>query len=346
MAIGSKENWRRLAVVLPAAAALVFVLPNPGVNSDVGGFGGSFDTAAPPPASPAADVWLVESADSYELYSNGLRVENEFTVPNEQRFFQLLDRQANMEPMPEWRSEPVGIVYHTTESPQARFAPEANHALRRLGRSLLKHVQDRRSYHFLIDRFGRVFRIVPEGDVANHAGNSVWAAGRWAYINLNASFIGIAFEAATDLSPGEPVVNAAQAHAGRGLTEVLRKRYDIPPNLCVTHAQVSVNPSNMRIGYHTDGAARFPWAALGLPDNYNLVPASLSDFGFTYDEVFETAMGASTWPGLSEAQGTLDRDASRRKVSPGEHRQWLKDRYRRLYSALRETGALDAEDGG
>jgi len=41
------------------------------------------------------------------------------------------------------------------------------------------------------------------------------------------------------------------------LTDMLRKRYGIPAGNCVTHAQVSVNPSNLLIGYHIDWASSF-----------------------------------------------------------------------------------------
>ena len=68
-----------------------------------------------------------------------------------------------------------GIVYHTTESDQARFTAEENARLKRIGKAVIGVVQQNHSYHFLIDRFGEVFRIVPESDVANHAGYSVWS---------------------------------------------------------------------------------------------------------------------------------------------------------------------------
>ncbi|PYT35600.1 MAG: hypothetical protein DMG58_01625 [Acidobacteria bacterium] len=56
-----------------------------------------------------------------------------------------------------------------------------------------------RLYHFVIDRFGRVFRAVAETDYANHAGHSIWADERHIYWNLNQSFVGIAFEAQTEV---------------------------------------------------------------------------------------------------------------------------------------------------
>ena len=40
---------------------------------------------------------------------------------------------------------------------------------------------------------------------------------------------------------------------------MLRAKYRIPESNCVTHAQVSVNPDNMLVGYHTDWSGNFPF---------------------------------------------------------------------------------------
>ena len=53
---------------------------------------------------------------------------------------------------------------------------------------------DRRSYHYVIDRFGRVWRTVPEGSIAFHAGFSVWGDRSALFVNLNSSFLGVALE--------------------------------------------------------------------------------------------------------------------------------------------------------
>jgi len=148
----------------------------------------------------------------------------------------------------EWRSEPAVIVYHTTESHLAPFEGDQNRMLRRAGEGLLEYASRRRSYHFVIDRFGRVFRVVRESDYANHAGNSVWADQYWIYIKLNQSFLGVAFQARSKPDGLKPPVNAAQVYAGRVLTEMLRARYGIPVSNCVAHAQVSVNPANYGVG--------------------------------------------------------------------------------------------------
>lgn len=79
---------------------------------------------------------------------------------------------------------PAGIVYHTTESIQIPFGPLENPKLRRISVEVLSFVGSNRSYHFLIHRFGRVFRIVPESDIV-HAGHSVWADETNVYVDLN-----------------------------------------------------------------------------------------------------------------------------------------------------------------
>jgi hypothetical protein len=256
-------------------------------------------------------------------------------VQNEQRFFQRLDRTQHMQPTADWLSEPVGIVFHTTESPQAPFDADQNATLQRLSKSLLGHIRDNRSYNFVVDRLGRVFRVVDEAHTAHHAGNSLWADGRWVYVNVNASFLAIAFEAQGSS------LTSAQIHSGRLLTEYLRARYRIAADLCVTHAQVSVNPSNMRLGYHTDWAGGFPFDKMGLPNNYDLPLASLTEFGFEYDQVFVAAVGQKMWRGLRESERELEADARSRGTELSSYKAGLQERYRRLYASLKLTGALD-----
>ena len=324
----------RLAHVTLATCVLTLLLPTAVVVSDVSHTMMGFEPF-PQSAENVGNVWLAEEIEAHEWYSNGLRIDNAYRVRNERRFYQMLDRSLGMQPTEDWKSEPVGIVFHTTESPQAPFDPEQNDNLQRLGRSLLTHIRDNRSYNFVIDRFGRVFRVVNEDDAAHHAGNSVWADGRWALVNLNASFLAIAFEAQGSS------LTSAQVHAGRLLTQFLRSKYKIRPELCVTHAQVSVNPSNMRIGYHTDWAGGFPFNEMGLANNYDLPLSSITDFGFEYDDVFLGAIGPKVWRGLSEAEQGLAADAKNTGRDIRDRRMNLQGRYKRLYESLKLTGALD-----
>lgn len=276
----------------------------------------------------AASVWLVERSDEFDVFSNGLRVDNKYMVANRPRRYRVLDRQAGPEPVVRERQDAAGIVYHTTESHQAPFEESHSVALRRAGESLLEYVRRHRAYHFVIDRFGRVFRVVQETDAADHAGHSIWADQHWIYLGLNASFLGVAFEART------PDVTAAQITSARMVTEMLRAKYRIPDGNCVTHAQVSVNPGNRRMGYHTDWAEGFPFARLGLPDNYGQTPASMLLYGFSYDAYLVQAAGGETWSGLLEGERVLNARAGDAGMTLDRYRATLQQRYRESMAAI------------
>ena len=63
---------------------------------------------------------------------------------------------------------------------------------------------------------------------------------------------------------------------------MLRSKYDILSRNCVTHAQVSVAPWNMRLGNHVDWAANFPFGELGLANNYEMPIPAVAVFGSAY----------------------------------------------------------------
>jgi hypothetical protein len=227
---------------------------------------------------------------------------------------------------------PAGIVYHTTESLLAPFEEEQTHRLKKLGESLVEWIKQQRSYHYVIDRFGRVYRVVDESDAANHSGYSIWADPTGAYVNLNSSFLAVAFEAQTGAAEQ---VTAAQIVSARMLTEMLRSRYSIAAENCVTHAQVSVNPDNMHIGAHTDWASAFPFAVMGLPDNYAAPLASLYAFGFDYDSVFLKATG-ERWKGLDLAGSQLAAEASAARIPVARYRALLARRYKDVLSTMQD----------
>ena len=281
------------------------------------------------------NVWLVDQTHDFETYSNGLRVDDRYVKPNHRRiFYPVYQRGAIDAAQPEWRSEPAGIVYHTTESDQARFTADQNTKLKRIAKAVIEVVQQNHNYHFLIDRFGQVFRIVPEADVANHAGYSVWAEGKNVFVNLNSSFLGVAFE--TQTQRGDlPSANAAQVHAARVLTEMLRAKYRIPQTNCVTHAQVSVNPDNMLVGYHTDWAGNFPFHDIGLSDNYALPPPAIYAFGFNYDPAYVHATGVRLWQGLALAEDQMQTQAAARGIPMSRYRAFLQKKYKEVLAALR-----------
>jgi len=284
----------------------------------------------------AVPVWLVEQSVDSEIYSNGLRVDTRFTVPNRPRLYIAFERQGASSRIRQRRSQPAGIVYHISESSQAPFAAQDTPVLKRLGESLLEYIRRERSYHYLIDRFGRVYRVVAESDTAYHAGYSVWADDQFFYVNLNDSFLGISFEAHTDAAQSGEIVNPAQVRAGAVLTEMLRSRYRIPAGNCVTHAQVSVNPSNMLVGYHTDWAAGFPFAEIGLPDNYQRALPSLWAFGFSCEPAWRAGNGDGIESGVQLAEQEILRRSSSAGISPAAYRKTLRKQYRAWLAEARK----------
>src|ERR1700722_7686442 len=176
----SRIPWKLLAFFLLVAAVIpLHSVSDPNVSPVL-------DLRSPlqamrPAGSNVPNVWLVDKSADFEVYSNGLRIETGLSVSGAPRWYSLLSREKS----PQWgprRSEPAGVVFHTTESDQAPFEQEQNRAIKRIGREQLLYVRNKRAYHYLIDRFGRVHRIVAESDMANHAGHSVWADSRWLYI--------------------------------------------------------------------------------------------------------------------------------------------------------------------
>jgi len=294
------------------------------------------DTSPIQSPNPLGAAWLVEHRQDYDLYSNGLRIENEFVTPNEPRSYVIFRDGITSERY----SKPAGIVLHTSESVQVPFTSEQNNNLTRIGRELLAYVSRHHAYHFVIDRFGRVFRIVPETDSANHAGNSVWADQEGVYLNLNHCFLGVSFEAQTRDINGGNYLSPSQIRSGRLLLEMLVSKYNIPLTNCITHSQVSVDPDTMTIGHHTDGSGDFPFQDLGLPDNYALPLPSLFVFGFDYDTRFLVLTGSRVWKGLMLADEQLRRDANSQHLSLDQHKEILRERYRTYIAKLKTLSIL------
>jgi len=308
---------------------------------------------AAPAEDRVPDVWLVEETPAAEQYSNGLRIERKYETANEPRRYEVYALGRENEGPVEERTAPAGIVFHSTESATAEFRADQTPRLKRIGKFLLEYVRQERAYHYLIDRFGRVWRIVRESDAANHAGYSVWADDRWTYLNLNWSFLGISLEGRSSGEEAGPDITDAQVLALRQLVAMLRSRYAIAARNCVTHAQVSVNPSNMQAGYHYDWATRFPYARIGLPDNYRLPAPSLWLFGFTYDPSLVVQTGESYWLGLTLGDDRLRQRAASEGATVEACRAKLAANYRRLIlqwkarmEAARGAGAPEASVQG
>lgn len=287
-----------------------------------------------------AAVWLVDKKSDYEIYSNGLRVETRLETDGRPRSYLVYDAESEEREAVDAGTQPAGIVYHSTESLQAPFEAAQNGTLKRIGENLLAFVRVNRSYNYLIDRFGRVWRIVRDGVVANHAGWSIWSSGNRVWVNLNKSFLGVAFESKNSGDAADELT-APQVHAGKILTEMLRAKYQIAAANCVTHAQVSVNPDNLNIGYHTDWAAGFPFEAMGLEDNYRRPLASLYAFGFAYDSSFIHTAGEPLRAGLRLAEMRLRGEAAARQRPLEGWRVQLQHRFRHIAAASRSVGGRE-----
>ena len=283
-----------------------------------------------PPASfaarvspPPQNVWLVEEDVDGELWSNGLRVVTTFETPGSPRSYFAFPRDRSP-PMPKGGA-PVGIVYHASQSDMVPLAREFNRNILSTTRDLLGWLSRREIYNYIIDRFGQVYRIVSDDGVAVHAGASIWADEDYEYLNLNESFIGVAFESRGDA--GREIVTPAQVQAALNLTDVLRSRHNIADQNCVPHGLVSVNATKKLIGYHADWARGFPFGALGLEDKYLLPPPSMTAFGFTYDEDLVERLGGELWPGVAQAERELKARAQEDGITPDVLRARLSLRY-------------------
>ncbi|MDQ2946804.1 MAG: peptidoglycan recognition protein family protein [Acidobacteriota bacterium] len=300
-----------------------------------------------PPVALSSDppndsaVWLVDRKGDVETYSNGLRIETRFVVSTQARGrYRVFPRSKIDTSESQFLAHPAGIVFHTTESAEAPFQAGQDRNLKRIGQEVLLFVQQNRCYHFVIDRFGRVFRIVKEEDVAYHSGNSVWADQHLVYVGLNTSFLAVAIETQTRAGQDTASASPAQIYAVRVLTNMLRSKYHIDAANCVTHAQVSINPVNKLIGYHTDWAANFPFQAIGLPDNYMQPPASMVVFGFSYDPGYLHSTGTKLLPGLLMAESEVRTQAARLGLDVPRYRAQLQARLQAKLTQLDSDNRL------
>ena len=172
----------------------------------------------------------------------------------------------------------------------------------------------------MIDRFGRVYRIIKDMNYAYHAGESVWASGDEIYVNLNHSFIGVSFEGRSTLAGtmNEPSITTMQMVSARRLNNMLRQRYNIEDRNCVVHGLISVNAKNKIIGYHLDWAQDFPFELLGISDKYHVPSPSIVEFGFGYSTNMLNDLGGNAWPGVYLAENKLKERAKKEKIRLGE----------------------------
>jgi hypothetical protein len=288
-------------------------------------------------------VWLVEQKESTERYSNAGRILTTYETSSRPRSYQVFQPETGAS-AGQAQHEPIGIVYHTSESDLMSFTPDNNESIESHSRGLLEYVQRHKAYNYVIDRFGQIYRIVRDEEAANHAGNSVWADSRGVYVGLNESFLGVCFETNSKADSLEEQLTEAQLIAGRLLTQILRSRYNLADANCVTHGLVSVNPSNMLICFHHDWARNFPFAAMGLSDKYKVPPASISEFGFTYDSETIRMLGGALWSGVKEAEEKFQQRAAGANLKPEELRRQMRQRYLEQMNQQRQLRNSTTDD--
>lgn len=288
-------------------------------------------------------IWLVEKQSGYEFYSNGLRILTEYETETVPREYGVFGRDGPLPSKVENRA--VGLLYHTSEGEVFPFSSECNRLLTETARQLLTYVTRHKLYNYVIDRFGRVYRVVKDDHTAYHAGFSIWSHNDAIYIGLNQSFIGVCFEGRwsgqENAVPAKhrtraSTMTSAQIHAGRLLTDLLRQKYSIPDRNCVTHGLVSVNPKKFLIGHHVDWIRDFPFQELGLEDKYRLPLPSIAEFGFDYDDFFLTVIGEPP-PGAELALKKLKERAAENNMSYESLRAKLHQDFERKLAWLKRS---------
>lgn len=279
-------------------------------------------TALPVGVSPS-HIWLVAKSEEWELYSNGLRVDTTHATTGDPRRYRIFDAKTGMQETV--RDKPVGIVFHTSESDIWPLEESFNEKLRDSSQGLLRYLSRNRVYNYLIDRFGQVFRVVQDTDKANHAGQGVWTQGDQVFLSLNNAFLGVSFETRWEGGRALPITQA-QLEAGRSLTDYLRTHWEIAPDMCVPHGLISLNPRKHLIGHHLDWARGFPFAAFGLPNQYERVAPTVALFGLGYDEQLTSVLG-EPWPGVIEAERRLALEAGERGTTVAEVRKERQERF-------------------
>ena len=292
-------------------------------------------------------IWLVEKTIDREFYSNRLQIITKYTMSNIPREYYRFPKNSDYMPVNSKITDKIsGILFHASESDLYPFMPEMNRSILKYSKQLIKYLLRKKAYHYFIDRFGRVYRLVQEDHAAFHAGNSIWADDGEIFLNLNHAFIGICFEGKdfeeikisrqqknsnpARLKPtGISTFNEAQLRSGKELTDWLRVKYKISQHNCVPHALTSVNPDKMLIGFHLDLSRGFPFTEFGLTDKYREPLPSIVEFGFLYDSYFEKIFNGELWRGIRYSQDILQRQALNSGVSVAEYRQGLHRRFSR-----------------
>jgi len=291
--------------------------------------------AAPSPTPTLQDplfapekIWLAETENGIEKWSNGCNISTKYETDNHPRSYYTIPRGVETDG-DQVSNKIVGIVYHTPESSMFDFNPENNKAIQNGSRALLELVRKYKKYNYMINRIGDIYRIVRDNQAAYHAGDSLWADEKNTYVLLNESFLGVCFESKFEgASSLNEILTPSQIRSGRLLTDVLRTKYSIDDANCTTHGLVAVEPETMLIARHHDWVRYFPFEAMGLSDKYKIQPPNMIDYGFTYNEdVLAKKLDHKLWEGAAMAEKEFKKRAEQARVAPDDLRRKLRDRY-------------------
>ena len=326
--------------LFPAENHLETAVPFP---EPTAGPAGKMDERESFPEYVEQPIWLVEKSKDAETYSNGLQIITTFAVKNIPRSYVVFPKKDNTLPGKDRLSNRIrGILYHTSEGDMVPLKPEKNRLLKKFSSQLQRYVSRKKGYHYLIDRFGRVYRIVREENAAFHGGKPVWANKDSIFLNLNHAFLGICFEGKGFEEVHEPnstktklravddtVITQAQIQSGKELTDWLRFHYKIPQSNCVPHGIASVYPKDRLVGYHLDLAHGFPFHRFGLHNKYRGMIPSIVEFGFKWDRHFSEALNDKIWPGIIRSEEFLKTKAKQKGLSLKAYRKRLHERFDR-----------------
>jgi N-acetyl-anhydromuramyl-L-alanine amidase AmpD len=271
--------------------------------------------------------WLAKKEEGLEKWSNGCVISTKYETDNHPRSYYTIPRGSETDG--EQKSNKiVGIVYHTPESFMVDFSPDNNKAIQQSSRGLLEFVQRHKSYNYMINRIGEIYRIVRDDQAAYHAGESLWADEQNTYVLLNESFLGVCFESKFEgASSLNDVLTKSQINSGRLLTDVLRTKYNIDDANCTTHGLVAVDPDKMLIARHHDWVRFFPFELMGVSDKYKIQPPNMTDYGFTYDDDLMAKLDHKLWDGAVTAGAEFSRRANEAGVANDDLRRKMHDRY-------------------
>ena len=311
---------------------------------------------APPAPSPYIDklIWMVEKTDTSEFYSNRLEIDTTTATENVPRGYYLFPRgQDNFLETGVFTNQIKGILYHASESDVFAYRPEMTQSIREYSRLLVRYLKKRKAYHYFIDRFGKIYRLVKEDQAAFHSGNSIWADAQFLYLDLNHAFIGICFEGKDfeDADPaampkdgeGQPKIvpmekssiNEAQLISGKELTDWLRVKYKIAQGNCIPHGLASVNPYDQLIGHHLDLSHGFPFDFFEISNKYDESIPAITEFGFTYDNYFVEIFQGNIWPGIDLSERMLRMRAGAKHMPLESYRRQLNEKFKQVFGWLR-----------